>query len=151
MVAVNTRSKVSGLARALVGRGRLSETDAESAFSQATNSGLTFIEQLTLSKKLSPLEIAEFCSQTFGYPLLDLNSLEQENLPRDALTAKMMQAHRLLPLFKRGTQLFVALSDPTQASVLSEIKFQTGLTVYPVVVEDSKLALAVQKLVKATD
>ncbi|MGH8719242.1 MAG: type IV-A pilus assembly ATPase PilB [Burkholderiales bacterium] len=151
MVAVNTGSKVSGLARALVGRGRLSETDAESAFSQATNSGLTFIEQLTLSKKLFPLEIAEFCSQTFGYPLLDLNSLEQENLPRDALTAKMMQAHRLLPLFKRGTQLFVALSDPTQVSVLSEIKFQTGLTVYPVVVEDNKLALAVQKLVKATD
>jgi type IV pilus assembly protein PilB len=151
MVAVNTSSKLSGLARALVGRGRLSERDAESAATHAANAGLTFVEQLTLSKKLSALEIAEFCSQTFGYPLLDLNALEHENLPKDTLTAKMMQSHRLLPLVKRGTQLFVALSDPTQASVLSEIKFHTGLTVYPVVVEDNKLGIAVQKLVKATD
>lgn len=151
MAAVSTSSKLSGLARALVGRGRLAESDAESAATAAGNSGITFIEQLTLSKKLTPLEIAEFCSQNFGYPLLDLNAIEHEHLPRDALTPKMMQAHRLLPIFKRGSQLFVALSDPTQASVLSEIKFQTGLTVSPVVVEDNKLGVAVQKLVKATD
>jgi type IV pilus assembly protein PilB len=150
MAAVNT-SALSGLARALVGRGRLSERDAESTGTHAANSGITFIEQLTLSKKLSPLEIAEFSSQTFGYPLLDLNAIEPDNLPRDALTPKMMQSHRLLPLYKRGSQLFVALSDPTQASVLAEIKFQTGLTVYPVIVEDNKLGSAVQKLVKATD
>jgi type IV pilus assembly protein PilB len=62
-----------------------------------------------------------------------------------------MQGNRLLPLYKRGSQLFVALSDPTQVSVLAEIKFQTGLTVYPVIVEDNKLGNAVQKLVKATD
>jgi type IV pilus assembly protein PilB len=150
MAALSTTG-LSGLARALVARGRLTERDAESATAGAANSGVSFIEQLTLTKKLAPLEVAEFCSQTFGYPLLDLNAVDRESLPRDTLTPKIIQTHRLLPLYKRGSQLFVALSDPTQPSALSEIKFHTGLTVYPIVVEDNKLGIAVQELVKATD
>ena len=150
MVAANTTG-LPGLARALVARGRLTEHDAESTAASAGNSGISFIEQLVLSKKLAPLEVAEFCSQTFGYPLLDLNAVDPQTLPRDALTPKIMQSHRLLPLHKRGSQLFVALSDPTQPSALSEIKFHTGLNVYPIIVEDTKLGVAVHELVKATD
>jgi type IV pilus assembly protein PilB len=52
-------------------------------------------------------------------------------------------------LFQRGNRLFIAISDPTNRTAMDQIKFQTGLQVEPVVVEDSKLGSLIGKLVSA--
>jgi type IV pilus assembly protein PilB len=52
---------------------------------------------------------------------------------------KLLQKHRVMPLVRRGKRLFVAVSDPTNMHALDEIKFQTGLSIEAVVVEEDKL------------
>jgi type IV pilus assembly protein PilB len=52
----------------------------------------------------------------------------------------------VVALGKRGNRVFVAMSDPSNEQVLQEVKFATGMTMEPVVVEDDKLALIVRKL-----
>ncbi len=59
--------------------------------------------------------------------------------------------HRVLPLVKRGKRLHVAVSDPTNLHAIDEIKFQTGLSIEAVVVEDDKLQKAVQKAIEQVD
>ena len=79
-------------------------------------------------------EIAEFASQTFGFPLLDLATFDQDPLPKKLIDEKLMVTRRVLPLVQRGNRLFVAFSDPTNRATYDEIKFQTGLLVDAVVV-----------------
>ncbi len=145
MVAAANTTSLSALARTLVQQGRLIEQEAEAIQSQANTSGTGFVSQLVLSRKMSALDVAQFASQTFGFPLLDLNAVDVEHIPDGLLPGKLTQERRVLGLYKRGTRLFVAMSDPTNVQVLDEIKFQTSMLVDPIVVEDDKLATMVEK------
>ena len=64
---------------------------------------------------------------------------------------KLLAKHRVLPLMKRGKRLFVAVSDPTNLHALDEIKFQTGLSIEAVVVEDDKLQKIASKTMEQVD
>ena len=144
MVAV-AANIFSPLGRALVQQGRLVQADANAIQAEAKKIGVTFIEQLAASKKLAPREIALFAAHTFGVPLLDLSAVDADQLPTTLIDSKLVASKRVLPLQKRGNRLFVALSDPTNDQLLSELKFATGSTLEPVVVEEDKLALLIKR------
>lgn len=131
---------ISGLGRALVQSDKLLMHDAEAIQKQAQASGITFVEQLVQSKKLSAQEVAVFAANMFGLPLLDLASLQTDTLPRGVVDEEILVSGRLLPLFKRGSKLFIATSDPTNSATFHTITFKTGLGIDLVVVEDDKLA-----------
>ncbi len=146
-----THSPLTGLARTLVAQGLLSEPDAESIWSKASSSGESFVTELLKGRRFRAIQIAEFAASAFGYPLFDLNAVDPESLPQGAVDAKLAQKRRMVALYKRGNKLFVGTSDPTNLQALDEIKFQTGLTVEPVVVEDDKLGRLVDKVADAAD
>jgi type IV pilus assembly protein PilB len=136
----------SGLGRALVQQGRLVQADATAIQMEATKEGLTFVQKLVQTRKLSAKEVSLFAAQTFGYPLLDLNAVDVDQLPLTLIDAKLVINHRVVALGKRGNRVFVAMSDPSNEQVLQEVKFATGLNMEPVVVEDDKLEKIVKKL-----
>lgn len=131
---------ISGLGRALVQHNMLLQQDADAISKQATTSHLSFVEQLIQSKKMTSRDIAMFSSRVFGYPLLDLASLDTEQLPKGLVDDEVIASRRLLPLLKRGNKLYIGTSDPTQTSAYHAITFKTGLTVEVVVVEEDKLS-----------
>jgi type IV pilus assembly protein PilB len=136
---------LSPLARALIQQGRLVSADANAIQSEAKKAGLSFVEQLTVSKRMSAKDVALFAANTFGVPLLDLASIDIDALPTTLVDSKLVATKRVIPLQKRGNRLFLAMSDPTNEQLLSELKFATGATVEPVVVEDDKLAQLVKR------
>ncbi|MEP7154449.1 MAG: type IV-A pilus assembly ATPase PilB [Betaproteobacteria bacterium] len=144
MAAVAATS-FSPLSRALVQQGRLVQGDANAIQSEASKAGVSFIEQLTASKKISAREVALFASQTFGVPLLDLSAVDSDLLPVTLVDSKLLGSKRVIPLQKRGNRLFLGMSDPTNEQLLSELKFATGSTVEPVVVEEDKLATLIKR------
>ncbi len=129
----------------MVQAGRLKEGEAEQLLAQAAAAKSTLIEQLVQSKKATALEVARFVAETFGYPLLDLNSFDEAHIPANAVDRKLISSHRVIPLNKRGNRLSIAIADPTNLRALDEIRFQTGLAVDPIVVEEPKLAPLVAK------
>ena len=135
----------SPLGRALVQQGKLVQGDANAIQAEAKKAGVSFIEQLAASRKLAPREIALFAAHTFGVPLLDLSSVDADQLPTTLIDAKIVSSKRVLPLQKRGNRLFVGMSDPTNEQLLSELKFATGSTLEPVVVEEDKLAILIKR------
>jgi type IV pilus assembly protein PilB len=150
MVATPQNSPLSGLARALVQAGRLKEAEAEELTQQALAAKLPLIEQIILAKKATATEIARFAAETFGYPLLDLAAFDDAQIPQDAIDRKLIATHKVIPLNKRGNRLSVAVADPTNLRALDEIRFQTGLTVDPIVVELPKLAPLVAKFAESS-
>ena len=146
MSAASSSVSLSPFARALVLQGRLPEADAKVVQNEAAKSNVTFIEQLTLSKKLKAAEICHFAAHTFGYPQLDLSAVDFDTVPKNLVETKFLVNHRVLPLGKRGNRVFLAISDPTNQQALDEIKFATGLVIEPVVVEDGKLGTLIKKI-----
>lgn len=151
MAAKLQPSTLSGLARALVQAARLTETDAEALLVQSAAAKISFVEQLVNSKKISALDIARFASDTFGYPLLDLNAFDEAHIQKNAIDHKLIVTHRVLPLHKRGNRISIALADPTNLRAIDEIRFQTGMAVDPVIVEENKLAPLLVKLSESSE
>ncbi len=151
MAATPQTAPLGGLARAMVQAGRLKEADAEQLISQASANKTTFIEQLISSQKASALDVARFVAETFGYPLLDLGAFDETQVPATAVDRKLIANHKVIPLFKRGNRLSVAISDPTNLRALDEIRFQTGLAVDPIVVEEPKLLPLVAKFSESAE
>jgi type IV pilus assembly protein PilB len=150
-MTVATPATLSGLARALVQQERLRESEAERIAAEAKPDSGGFVGQLIATGRMKSREIATFAAQTFGYPLIDLDSYSDEHFARDAIDPRVMRSHQVLALLRRGNRLAVALADPTNLRALDEIRFQTGMTVDPVVVEADKLAAMVGKLTEKTE
>ncbi|HEY3326995.1 MAG TPA: type IV-A pilus assembly ATPase PilB [Novimethylophilus sp.] len=150
MAATSTPIKLGGLARTLVQEKLLTEDEAEAIQKQANSHNLPFVTQVATSKKLTPLQVAETAAAAFGFPLFDLGTINQDFLPK-AIDIKLLQASRVLGLQQRGNTLFVALSDPTNLHALDDVKFQTGMALSPVVVEDDKLGKLIDKVVEQRD
>jgi len=151
MVANPQQSPLSGLARALVQAGRLKEAEAEALLTQATATKTSFIEQIVNARRATALEIARFAAETFGYPLLDLAAFDDSHVQQNAIDRKLIAAHRVIPLHKRGNRLSIAIADPTNLRALDEIRFQTGMAVDPIIVEEGKLAPLVAKLSESAE
>ena len=56
----------------------------------------------------------------------------------------------MIALGKRGNRLFVAMSDPSNEQGMQEVKFATGMTLEPIVVEDDKLSNFVKKVTEGS-
>ncbi len=141
---------ISGLARALAQNGLMSDYKAETLQSQAQASGVSFVEQVLIGKRMTAHQLAVFASRAFGTPLLDLASFDVDQIPKEFVDLKIAQSRRVLPLFKRSNKLFVAISDPANLQALEEMRFKTNLVPEAIVVEDDKLGQAILKIIEAT-
>lgn len=141
-----SNNAMSGLARALLQAGQITPQQADSVAKQAASEKIAFIDTLLKSEIMDAPRLAAFCSQTFGYPLLDLAAFNSSNLPEKIIDAKLMQGQRVIALAKRGNKVLIAISDPTNSQALDQIKFQTQLTVEPIIVDHITLLKLIEKL-----
>ncbi len=151
MATPHIATNLSGLALRLVRDKLLSPAEAERLQSEAQLKKTPFVTQLVDSKKLDSGTIARVASSEFGLPLFQINALDLDQAPIKLVDEKIIRRHRVLPLFKRGTKLFVAISDPTNLQALDEIKFHTGLGAEPILVEEGRLGAIIDKALEAAD
>ncbi len=141
----------SGLAKGLINRSLLTEDRALKCADDAARKNIPLVSYLVNSGTLQGLEIATAMAEEFAVPLLDLSVFLPAYLPVKAVSEKLILAHHVLPLFKRGHRLFLAVADPSQYAAFEEIKFHSGMTIEIVVVEEEKLVKAIEAAVDAAD
>ncbi|QIB49600.1 type IV-A pilus assembly ATPase PilB [Pseudomonas sp. OIL-1] len=140
---------LSGLARRIVQDQLLDATVASKASKQATLDKIPLITYLVQNKLASSRDLAMACADEFGYPFFELGSLDKDHQPQELVSEKLIRQHCVLPLYKRGSRLFLAISDPTNQQALSDIQFNTGLMTDAVMVEDDKLHAAIDKYLES--
>lgn len=138
MVSVKD-DRLQGIALLLVQEGIIEQSNALAYQQTALDKKITVIQYLLQEGIVTAPAMATSISQSFGLPLMNLDSIATDLLPVSLVNEKLMRRHRIVPLFNRGPQLFVATDDPSEQSSLKEIQFHTGLQVYPIVVETDKL------------
>ncbi len=146
-----TRTGFGGLPQRLVQDGVVDEAAMLEAVNNARERKTSIVTQLVTSGAANARDIALAASNEFGAPLFDLDAV---NLDMDAVrlvSDKLLAKHRVLPLFRRGKRLFLAVADPTNLHAIDEVKFQTSLGIEAIVVEDDKLQKAVDKAIEQVD
>src|SRR5436190_13858282 len=146
-----SRSGLGGLPQRLVQDGVVEEAAMLEALAAARERKTSVVTQLVSRGIASARDIAVAASDEFGVPLFDLDAV---NLDLDSVrlvSDKLLAKHRVLPIFRRGKRLFLAVADPTNQHAIDEIKFQTSLAIEAVIVEDDKLQKAVDKAIEQVD
>jgi type IV pilus assembly protein PilB len=139
-LADTPQSSLSGVARVLVHAGKLEQRAAEALVASSKERKTSFIATLLAAGALTPAELAHTLSSSLAVPLLDLNALDPERLPRNVIDNKLAHQYQVLVVGKRGNRLFIGGSDPTDQEAVERIKFATQLSPEWVIVEHDKLA-----------
>jgi type IV pilus assembly protein PilB len=151
-LAINVaRANLGGLPQRLVQDGVVDESAMHGALQMATERKTSFVTQLIANGSAKARDIAIAAASEYGVPLLDLDALSLDLDCVRAVSDKLLAKHRVLPLYKRGKRLFLGVADPTNLHAVDEIKFQTGLAVEAIVVEDDKLQKILDKAIEQVD
>ncbi len=132
-------SSLSGVARVLVNAGKLTAKSAEDITKTARERKSSFVAALVGAGAVKPDELAHTLSTSLALPVIDLNAVDAQKLPRNLVDPKIANQYQLLVLGKRGNRLFIGAADPTDQEAAERIKFATQLTTEWVIVEYDKL------------
>ena len=145
-----TSVSFGGLARRLVYDGVVTAANMQRAISESQREKITLVTALVTNLGVSPSQIANIIAQEFGDPLFDLDALDNAAIPTDIVEEKIIRQFSVVPIFKRGNRLSVAMSDPTRAEAVDAIRFNSKLNIDTVVVEEDKLQRLIEKLYAGT-
>ncbi len=135
---------LEGIAQRLIQEGILSQADAVLAHQEAQKLDVSFLQYAATHNKVPSKALALAAAREFGVPFLDLAAFDREHLPKDLVSEKLIRHHMALPLFRRGSKLFLAIANPTNLTAVDEIQFQTGLNTEAVLVPYDQLNKAVE-------
>ena len=138
---------LSGLARKFITAQLLDEATAYTATEQSTKRGISFVSFLVSEKIIPANKMAMAASEEFGIPLLDLNTTIIDPDVTKLVKIELIEKHHVIPLFKRGKRLYIAVSDPTNLGALDEIKFAVGMNTDAILVEDDKLEKTIESII----
>ncbi|UDL03858.1 type IV-A pilus assembly ATPase PilB [Marinobacter sp. CA1] len=151
-MATSTRNiTLTGLARRFVDDELIDEEMAKEAYLQASENKIPLISYLVQNDLADSQGLAFSAAMEFGVSVLDLEAFAPEMMPDKLVDEKLIRKHSALPLYRRGNRLFIAVSDPTNIQALDEIKFNTGLSTDPILVDDQKLRNAIERFLESQD
>jgi type IV pilus assembly protein PilB len=139
------QSTLSGVARVLVHAGRLGVKNAEELVKSAKDKRIGFVSAVIGAGAVSAGDLAHTLSSSLALPLLDLNAIDGEKLPRNLIDGKLALQYQVVVLGRRGSRLFIGGADPTDQEAVERIKFATQLSPEWVIVEYDKLGKLLEK------
>ncbi|MDP5142038.1 type IV-A pilus assembly ATPase PilB [Rheinheimera baltica] len=105
------------------------------------------LPELLINEKLITSEgLARAASGISHAISLDLEHYDLAFVPEDLRNEKLIRKTDMLPLGKRGRNMFLAVVDPTNIQTIEDFEFNTGLNAEVVVVEYDKLHKLIDKL-----
>lgn len=138
--------EVSGTIKLLLDAGFLSsEQEAENFLKESKQNNEHLFTTLIKNKKVNSLKLAMFFSNKFGYPLFDLDMVEDINFIEQFGDLTIEKQH-VLPIKKTQNTVYVATSDPAKLNDTGDIKFAQDVQfVNFIIVEHDKLTTLIEK------
>ncbi len=119
--------------------GKLNSKTAEDLVKSSKEKKLSFLSSVIAGGAVTSADLAHTLSNALALPLLDLNAIDPQLLPRNVIDVKLAAQYQVVVLGKRGNRLFIGGADPTDQEAAERIKFATQLSPEWVIVEHDKL------------
>jgi type IV pilus assembly protein PilB len=142
-MAVTTTST---LFRRLVQLGLLNSERATKTVADKGGQYKNLPELLINEKLITATVLAQAAASISQAISLDLDHYDATSIPKDLRNEKLIRKTDMLPLGKRGRNIFLAVVDPTNIQTIEDFEFNTGLNAEVVVVEYDKLHKLIDKI-----
>lgn len=146
-MAVYTKKSLGEM---LLEEGILAEEQYREVLKQQKESGESFEHVLVRLNYMTEEAIMAFLGMQLGIP--HANAGELDEIPSEVLALvqdAVIRRHRILPFKRKNSTLTVALVDPTNVTILDELKLMTGLEIEPALAAESEILRAIEKLLGA--
>ena len=90
-------------------------------------------------------ELLSFLSKQYNVPAINLDEFEIDKEVVRKIPENIARKHLIVPVNQTGSTLIIATSDPTNLSVIDEIKFLTGYNVEFVAATETAIKKSIEK------
>ncbi len=139
------------IANQLVESSLISQQQLELALTEQTKSGGSLGYNLVKTGAISEKAFAEFLSQTYNAPAVDLDDLEADEHSIELIPPEVATKFQVVPIKREGRILTVAMANPDNIFAIDDIKFITGLEVRPVVATETAIKRAIDRFYESAD
>ena len=95
-------------------------------------------------------DITQVLSKQFGYPSINLTKFEIDDKVIDLIKPEIARKHCVIPIHRIGSNLTLAMADPSNLFVQEEIRFSTNLRIQAVIAPESSIISTIDKYYGAT-
>jgi len=138
---------LSGLSRRVVEANLLSKERVRDTFEAAQKSHRSFLKEALDQEDVDRTALLRCASEESGMPLMDLRAFDLGCRPQEIVDGRFLETHGVLPLFQRGSKVFLAVPDPSDVSGLDAFTFQTGFGVEAILVDPRLLTQVIRDIV----
>lgn len=136
------RREKKSLGEALVERGLITSEKLKKAKEEAERTKEPLRRVLIKLGMVNEDAIISFFGDQLGIPRIDFSNYILEPKVVDILPESFCRKNLIMPLFKIGEALTIAMVDPLDIFTLDEVRLKTGCEVDPVVVSEKELIKA---------
>ena len=127
------------IAELLVRGGIVSREQLTQAQDRERENGSSVAKELVKLGFTTEDALTEFLADQFGIEKIELNPAEIEDSVFSLVPAHLIQKHQIIPVRLLGSNLTVAMADPTDLVAINEVKFITGYGVRVVAASPSSI------------
>ncbi|GAW66677.1 type II secretion system protein E [Geoanaerobacter pelophilus] len=139
---------VSRLGELLVSNSLITKEQLKQALAEQKAAGgqLRLGSILVRDSLINEADLTSFLSKQYGVPTINLADYEVEPSVVKIIPAEIAHKYQIVPVNRAGSTLIIAMSDPSNIFAIDDIKFMTGYNVEVVVVAESSIKAAIDKL-----
>jgi type IV pilus assembly protein PilB len=135
----------------LLQEGLVTREQLSSALSEQRSHGLRLGYVLVKQGAVNEVEVTRALARQLRMPAVDLSKFEPDTRVLRLIPGEMARKHIVLPLRREGRTLTVAMADPSDLSLLQDLKFITRFDVFPVIAGEFTLRALIEKHYEAGD
>jgi type IV pilus assembly protein PilB len=135
----------------LVTLGLLTREEIKAITREAESAGLSFQRALVKLGMMSEDRVLEFLAHVYGVEAVNPLTAEIPQSVLKLVSPEIALKFKVLPVYKHGRTLALAMSDPTDMYAIDDLKFITGLEIKPMVATEIALAGAIEQYYAAQD
>jgi type IV pilus assembly protein PilB len=143
---------ISRLGELLVGNNLITKDQLKQALAEQKAAGgqLRLGSILIRDSLITEADLTSFLSKQYGVPTINLADYDVDAQVIKIIPAEIAHKYQIVPVNRAGSTLIIAMSDPSNIFAIDDIKFMTGYNVEVVVVAESSIKSAIDKLYDQT-
>jgi len=135
----------------LVREGLITREQLHKALVEQRESGMRLGYVLVKLGLVQEIEITKMLARQYRVPAVDLSRFEVDPKIIKLVPPDIAVRHDVLPLKREGRTLTVAMAEPTNVTVIEDLKFITRFDIFPVIAGEYTLRTAIERYYEQTD
>jgi general secretion pathway protein E/type IV pilus assembly protein PilB len=131
--------------------GLLTQSQVNEARAEADSSGEGVLDTLINRKVIPRRVVTQAKAAQFGVEMIDLNDIQLEDHVIAAVPRHIAKKYKVVPVYRHGDRLTVALSDPSDLGTLDSLHHLLNLEIDPVVASEEDIEAAIARFYGASD